>query len=44
LIRESGRNGKPKYKAGIENGVEESTPFFWVADLAEKGFFYSVNV
>jgi hypothetical protein len=44
LIKASRRNGKPKYEAGIENGVEKSTPFFCVDDLAEKGFFYSVNV
>jgi hypothetical protein len=27
----------------MKNGVEKSTPFFWVDDSAEKGFFYSVN-
>jgi len=34
----------PNYKAGIKNGVEESTPFFYIANLDERGFFYSVNV
>jgi len=34
----------PNHKAEIENGVENSTPFFCTDGLAEKGFFYSVNV
>jgi len=34
----------PNHKAEIENGVENSTPFFCTDDLAENGFFYSVNV
>ena len=43
LIRASSRNGDPNYKAEVENGVEESTPFF-VDDPPEKGVFQSVAV
>jgi len=34
----------PNHKTEIENGVENSTPFFCTDDLTEKGFFYSVRV
>jgi hypothetical protein len=40
----SRRNGGLNYKSEIKNGVENSTPFFYIANLAERGFFYSVNV